>query len=120
MKKILMSLAVIAMAMLASCGGNDPKAINEKIQNGQELTMDDYTVMHEYVMEGSKEMAQVMQTAFTSEEEAADVDKKVDELKKKYPYVETFENAIVDASLEGKIDAATTQKWNEEVMELLK
>lgn len=98
MKKILLFFAACMMILATSCGGNgDAKAVYEKIENHQELSQDDYTVMIKYVDEALSS-GLLMDDKEMSDQDMDEFIKKTDEWKKKYEYLQEFIGEIGDGS----------------------
>lgn len=100
MKKIgiICFMAIVAMLGLNSCGGGSgteaqDQAIAYKIDNGEDLTSEDYSRMINYVGEFAKKAQDlVTQTGGTGGTQLAD-------LQKEYPFLDTFRDCIKTTSM---------------------
>ena len=95
MKKlgIFCFMTMFAMFVMASCGGGagtnaQDKSIEEKIENGEDLSADDYSHMINYVGEfAEKAQDLVPENGEASEDELA-------QLREEYPYLDTFRECL--------------------------
>lgn len=94
MKKlgIICFMAILAAFGLNSCGGAgtkaEDKAIAEKIENGEDLTSDDYSHLINYVGEfAQKAQPYVVEGGDSANEELAT-------LRDEYPYLDTFRECL--------------------------
>lgn len=99
MKKILLFLVACVMVLTTSCSG-DPKSVYEKIQSNQELTQDDYTVIIKYNSEALLSNPLMDEKAMSDVSDMDEVEKKMDEWKKKYEYFEEFGKALNAADVD--------------------
>lgn len=93
MKKFLFLFAMCLMVLASSCSQNGPKEVSEKIQNGTELSQDDYTVIIQYLDEALKASPLMNEQALGDDIEASI--KKADEWKRQYGYMEKFLEVIL-------------------------
>lgn len=115
MKKFLLFFAVCAMVIVTSCGG-DQKSVYEKIQDGQELTQDDYTVMIEYLDDAMSSNPMMDEGAMSEISDMDAISKKLDEWKQKYEYMEEY-NKVLNANIDKLNDK--NQKLLDEINEKL-
>lgn len=111
MKKLLFLFATSLIVLVSSCGQNAVKEINEKIQNGKDLTQDDYTVIIQYLDE-----ALFANPLMNGQELGDDIEETIkinDEWKKKYGYVDIFSKVIMS------VDPSEFNDKNKELLDKL-
>lgn len=98
------------MAMMVSCGPS-PKSIKEKIDNKEELTMQDYEAMQEYIMDALNEQVKLVEDCDGDRDKLEEKGKELDE---KYEYYSAFQDALWYAKRDKAIDKETYNKWKKE------
>lgn len=94
MKKlgIICFMALFAAVVMTSCGGAgtnaEDKSIENKIENGEDLTADDYSHMINYV----GEFAQKAQPLVSENSDAAT--EQLAQLREEYPYLDAFRECL--------------------------
>ena len=61
MKKIILTLGLVIMFMVSSCGGHNEESILKKIENNEQLTESEYKFIEDYVKEADKKMKDVQE-----------------------------------------------------------
>lgn len=112
MRKIIFLFAAFMMVIVSSCSG-DSKAVYEKIEKGQELTQDDYTVILEYLDDAMSSMPSVDTGEMNDDKRMDDFTKKTDEWNKKYEYTQKFITALSEAEFENKLNAKNKKLLDE-------
>lgn len=95
-------MALLALVLvLPSCGNSGAEAVNQKIDNKEELTQEDYTTMVNYLSEAVEFVEKQVN------ENGAKIDEIDGMMEEKYPYCETFFKALGTAK---DLDEANKQK----------
>lgn len=94
MKKIglMMVASIVALFTMVSCGGAgtsaEDRAIEQKIENGEELTSEDYTHIINYVGEYAEKAQEYVVNG------GEDANEELAELNEEYPLVDTFRECL--------------------------
>ncbi len=126
MKKLFsVFFAIVAIVALAACGSGDAKAVADKIDNREELTPEDYTVMTDYCVSALNEIKPLIEKAVQAQKDgdtakAEELQEEAKELEEKYPYSQKFMQAIMTASQDelGESNSKKIQEVFESLMQL--
>lgn len=115
MKMLKLIAAIVACFMMVGCGGSDDASkVASKIQNGEQLTEKDYTVMVDYCGKYAEE-AQKLQDQINiltpTSEQAGKLTDKIAALTDKYSYVNEFFGKISTSTPE-EVGTANADKIN--------
>lgn len=119
--KMMKALGVLMLvAVMASCGSKIPSAqqVASKIDNGQQLSQEDYTAMIDYVGEYANKAQGYFNTINSQPNDStAEYTKAADEmaaLYQKYPYLDTFRKCLASADM-SQFDTANQELINQYV-----
>ncbi len=93
MKKLKWLSFMLIFILMTSCG----KSLEEKIEDGDDLTKDDYKELLDYTMAAMNELNEINQTKFHNEEELSDLQESALNISSEYPEVPTYVTLLAAA-----------------------
>lgn len=125
MKKLFsVFFAIVAIVALAACGSGDAKAVADKIDNGEELTQADYTVMTDYCVSAINDLKPLIEKAVVAQkdgdnEKAEELQEDAKKIEEKYPYSQKFMQKIMTAS-QDELGESNYKKFEDAFESLMK